>query len=110
MSAPDMNGGVEKEIEVEIDGLGDPHVRLEETGAFTDPRIAPSLPHIGLAGNSLEIEASKPRSLMTQPELFVIATSEGLQREEALIPHPLIGEDHAQNAPNKAASTTRPVG
>lgn len=86
--------GVEKLIDVEIDGVGDPHIILGGRGAFLDPRITSSLPNLGLAGNNLKIEASKQPPL-TQPELFVIATSESLQSREPLIPHPLIGEDHA---------------
>jgi hypothetical protein len=87
-----------KVIEVQIDGLGDPHVLFEGMGAYRDPGIASSLPTISMSATSLEITVPKPLWPATKPELHVTATSESLQPQEPLIPHPLAGEDEAPDS------------
>jgi hypothetical protein len=81
-------------FDVEIDGLGNAHPLLAGRGALSDPRLAPILPRVFLAGDQLEIIGTD-RMLAKLPSFLVVAASASIQGDEPLLTRPLDAGDGA---------------
>jgi hypothetical protein len=67
-------GWGEPEVRVAIDGVGVPHVTINEVGATTQPSLARYLPRYGFAGGKLEIELTPRQGFLVNRHWNIFAT------------------------------------